>query len=234
MSDSWICNLAYDGKFEALKQQLCSDRTILTKKDLAGRIPLHWAVSGKHNDIVNFLLQQGSPVDCANWTPVMIASSVGHVEIVSALLGRNAKVDIANQMGQTALHYAASKGHLEASLLLTLLAWLLLEHHADINAQDSYGSTPLHRAASLGRCAIVRLFLDGYRNQLDINCTDEAGNSPLHLACEEERVDVAKMLIQAGARTDIMNKEEKTAFQMAPPSLSRTLQSLNVGSAGDH
>ncbi|XP_065306721.1 26S proteasome non-ATPase regulatory subunit 10-like isoform X2 [Dermacentor albipictus] len=214
MSDSWICNLAYDGKFEALKQQLCADRTILTKKDLAGRIPLHWAVSGKHNDIVNFLLQQGSPVDCvdeANWTPLMIASSVGHVEIVSALLNRNAKVGIANQMGQTSLHYAASKDHLE----------------------DSYGSTPLHRAASLGRSAIVRLFLDGYRNQLDINCTDEAGNTPLHLACEEERVDVAKMLIQAGCRTDIMNKEEKTAFQMAPPSLSRTLQSLRVGSAGD-
>ncbi|KAH7950520.1 hypothetical protein HPB49_025058 [Dermacentor silvarum] len=204
-------------RLQASLPSLSRKFTLLTSQ--AGRIPLHWAVSGKHNDIVNFLLQQGSPVDCVD-------ESVGHVEIVSALLSRNAKVDIANQMGQTALHYAASKDHLE-------VARLLLEHHANINAQDSYGSTPLHRAASLGRNAIVRLFLDGYRNQLDINCTDEAGNSPLHLACEEERVDVAKMLIQAGCRTDIMNKEEKTAFQMAPSSLSRTLQSLRVGSAGD-
>ncbi|KAK8779193.1 hypothetical protein V5799_019466 [Amblyomma americanum] len=129
-------------------------------------------------------------------------------------------------MGQTALHYAASKGHLE-------VARLLLEHHADINAQDSYGSTPLHRAASLGRYPIVRLFLDGYRNKLDINRTDRAGNTPLHLACEEERVDVAKMLVHAGSRTDIMNKEEKTALQMAPATLSKMLQSLHRGSAGD-
>lgn len=157
----------------------------------------------------------------------MIASSVGHLEIVSALLGRGARVDVANQTGQTALHYAASKGHID-------VARLLLEHHADINSQDRYGSAPLHRAASLGRDAIVRLFLNGYRNKLDIDRIDNVGNTPLHLACEEDRIDVARMLVKAGCRTDIMNKDEKTAFQLASPSTARMLQSVqDSSSAGD-
>lgn len=32
----------------------------------SGRIPLHWAASGSQTNIVNYLLQQGSPVDEAD------------------------------------------------------------------------------------------------------------------------------------------------------------------------
>ncbi|KAG0412004.1 hypothetical protein HPB47_010864 [Ixodes persulcatus] len=182
MSDSWVCTLAYDGKFEALKQQFCSDKTIISKKDLA------------------------------QWTALMIASSVGHADIVSSLLERGAQVNAVNQTGHTSLHYAASKGHLE-------VARLLLEQHADVNARDHMGSTPLHRAASLGHDHVVRLFLEGYRNKLDLDARDAVGNTPLHLACEEERSQTARLLVQAGCRTDVPNKDRGALRYSAPKEL---------------
>ena len=46
----------------------------------------------------------------------MIASSAGRDEIVSLLIGKDADVNLANQTGQTALHYAASRDRYEVRI----------------------------------------------------------------------------------------------------------------------
>ena len=40
------------------------------------------------------------------------------------------------------------------------------------------------------------------------------------------QAEVARLLVQSGARIDIQNKAERTPLQMAPPGLARDLQQL--------
>ncbi|KAF8773887.1 26S proteasome non-ATPase regulatory subunit 10 like protein [Argiope bruennichi] len=204
MSELEICRFAFEGKYDKLKEKIDDDKAYLTKKDGSGRIALHWAASGSQKNIVNFLLQQGSPVDesddAQNWDSLMIATFCGCTELFHPFsIREGADVNAINQTGQTALHYAASKNRDE-------IVRILLANHANINAADNMGSTPLHRAASKGNIKIMKIFLEEYSNQLDLNPRDCVGNTPLHLACEEERLEAAKLLIEAGANTDTLNK----------------------------
>ncbi|PIK46768.1 proteasome (prosome, macropain) 26S subunit, non-ATPase, 10 [Apostichopus japonicus] len=110
MSDVEFCSLAQKGELGKLEQQLQDEKTLLTKTDQSQRMALHWAASGGQVEVVNYLLQQGAPLDVGddmNWTPLHIASSVGQVDIVSALVEKGATVNAVNQTGQTPLHYAA-------------------------------------------------------------------------------------------------------------------------------
>ena len=50
------------------------------------------------------------------------------------------------------------------------------------------------------------------------------GNTALHYSCEEERTEVAKLLISHGASRELVNREEKTALEMAGPAFARTLK----------
>ncbi|GIZ00743.1 hypothetical protein CEXT_399631 [Caerostris extrusa] len=154
-----------------------------------------------------------------NWTPLMIAASVGCAEIVSALISRGADVNAINETGQTSLHYVASKNREE-------IVRILLANHANINAADNMGSTPLHRAASKGNIKILKIFLEDYSNQLDVDARDCVRNTPLHLACEEERMEAAKMLIEAGASIDTLNKEKKNPIEMARPQFHSSLRRM--------
>ena len=52
----------------------------------------------------------------SNWTPMMIAASAGHIQIVNLLIGCGAQVNAVNCNGQSALHYAASRGRLEVCI----------------------------------------------------------------------------------------------------------------------
>lgn len=79
---------------------------------------------------------------------------------------------------QTALHFLASKGNLEA-------ARKLLEGHtppASARARDRRGLYPLHRAAAVGSVPMINLLL---KHRSPINATDSAGQTALHHAVAE-------------------------------------------------
>ena len=51
--------------------------------------------------------------------------------------------------------------------------------------------------------------------------------SSRHLACEEDRGEEAKLLVEHGAKLDLLNKEEATALDLASKGLAVVLQRLN-------
>ena len=70
---------------------------------------------------------------------------------------------------------------------------------ADINSLNELGVTPLHAAACLKSGTTCKLLLHLGASP---NTTSPGFPSPLHIACNEGNVDVARILISAGANLD--------------------------------
>ncbi|XP_068761690.1 26S proteasome non-ATPase regulatory subunit 10-like isoform X2 [Montipora capricornis] len=157
-------------------------------------------------------------VDESQWTPLMIASSAGRDAIVSMLIGYGADVNSINEGGQTPLHYAASRNRYE-------IAEYLLQNGAAVNAQDkTSASTPLHRAASRGHSKMVKLLL---KHSANCDIQDIEGNTALHMACQEERAEVAVILVGNGANLQVLNKEKLSPLEFANKGLARQLVQMS-------
>jgi 26S proteasome non-ATPase regulatory subunit 10 len=125
--------------------------------------------------------------------------------------------------GQTALHFTASKNHLD-------VARKLIATKATTRKKDKRQQLPLHRAAAVGSVPMVKLLLE---NNSPVNATDIDGWTALHhgkhstyeLRCpaltyppaiSEGHGDAAIALLKAGADHTKINREDMTAMQLAP------------------
>lgn len=107
-----------------------------------------------------------------------------------------------NDLGLTALHYAASKSRID-------IGRLLIERGADINARDRANQLPLHRAATTGSTGFIDILLHPPEGSPKprLNTGDRIGNTPLHLAMESGHGEAAVMLIKAGADRGRQNSD---------------------------
>ncbi|CEP09250.1 hypothetical protein [Parasitella parasitica] len=208
-----IQQAAYEGKLYIVQQMVEKENSLVNSFDQDGRNALHWAASGGHADIVNYLIAMGAIVNSqdkdAQWTPLMIAVSAGHLEVVKILLQNQADPALENDTKQTALHYAASKNRID-------IARLLIEHQAPVNQLNRYKQTPLHQAASSGHIKIIELLL--VEGKARVNPKDIQGNTPLHHACEEEHGDCALRLIENNGNLDALNTDGKSPLDLCPTS----------------
>ena len=105
----------------------------------------------------------------------------------------------------TALHNAASQGHLD-------LARFLLSANADVNAQDWQGATPLIYAAYAGKPEVMTLLI---AQDALVNQVPKAGLTPLNAAVLSGSVDAVKVLLDAGAIAEERDADGNTAIQVA-------------------
>lgn len=90
--------------------------------------------------MVQVLLQAGVGVNAADLkglTPLMTACMYGRTATAAYLLGMNAQNHLTDINGDTALHWAAYKGHVD-------LMRLLMYSGVHLQKTDNFGSTPLH------------------------------------------------------------------------------------------
>jgi CDK inhibitor PHO81 len=88
------------------------------------------------------------------------------------------------------LHYAAMHGH--ADIVSFLLKW------ADPMATDMDGYTPIMHAITQGHLEVVRIFVD---SKVPVEPTAISNDLiPLSLACQHGQVEVARLLLQSGAK----------------------------------
>ncbi|KAK7575808.1 hypothetical protein V9T40_012094 [Parthenolecanium corni] len=218
--DTKIFMNAYEGKVNLVTELVDKNEKYVTLTDSSGRLLLHWAALGGHDQLVSYLLSKGQPVnaqDDTKMTPLILAASAGRTQTVKILLNAGAEVNSVNEGGHSALQYSASKGWKE-------IVEVLVTNGADLNIQDSQGASALHRAASKGVTAIVSYLLECDR-PINVNSTDSYGNTPLHLAAEEERADEVQMLLQHGADPNMLNKDKKTPDQLARFGLTGLIES---------
>jgi ankyrin repeat protein len=166
----------------------------------------------------------------------------GKVEAVRVLLEAGADVRKSNGIGQTPLHLASSKGHLEiVQALLEAGAGAdvrkgdkvgdspisrackgkhfevfraLVEAGGDVNKLDSRGKTALHSASYHGLTEGVR-YLCVERGDVNKSTTDGHGHTPLTLASVNGEVEAARVLLEAGADVSERNSEGRTPLYLA-------------------
>lgn len=149
-----------------------------------------------------------------NADPIHDAAKAGDVERMETLLAADAK--LANAIDTSAsspyvvignawtpLHWAAYEGRAGA-------VTLLLEKGAKVGERDSFGFTPLHYAKN---AQIVKLLADkGADVDVNVCCN---GWTPLHNAAFTNKLDVAKALLAAGAKLEVVDKLGKTPLHYA-------------------
>ena len=108
----------------------------------------------------------------------------GDAAVVELLLAAGADVKAKNNIGWTALHYAATRGY-------AAVAELLLAAGADVDAKSEYGSTALHFAAARGYDDVVELLLVA---GADVEAKSNTGWTALHYAAQEGHAAVVELI----------------------------------------
>eukprot|EP01101_Sappina_pedata_P001011 TRINITY_DN11134_c1_g1_i1.p1 TRINITY_DN11134_c1_g1~~TRINITY_DN11134_c1_g1_i1.p1 ORF type:complete len:134 (-),score=57.77 TRINITY_DN11134_c1_g1_i1:122-523(-) len=114
--------------------------------------------------------------------PLIETAKRGNEEQMGELLSQGAKVGQIDAIGNTALHWAASGGHLAA-------VNLLIQHKADVNAKNKNDDTPLHKASWRNHADVCEVLLDAGCNRDTVN---KEGKSALDLSRSK---DVRKVLV---------------------------------------
>ena len=151
---------------------------------------LEQAISRARADTIKSLIEQGVDINARNirgHAPIHLATAKGNREVVLILLETGAEVNVVGtNSGCTALHYAASLGHVD-------LCELLVRYGADTNAQTARLETPLHLAVAKGHREVVAILLK-YSARLDIR--DKNGLTPLQQAEKIKNSEIVTLIEQ--------------------------------------
>jgi ankyrin repeat protein len=150
-------------------------------------------------------------------TLLYIASRTNHYEIVQYLVSSGAKVNTVMHeipgLGGTALISACRGRHSE-------IANFLLERGASPNLQDKYGETALHGILDsepprgplpeeeVG--VILHIMKPLLAHGADVSLASKFGVSPLHAACRTHNKKAVKLLLESGAKVDVLTKPGMT------------------------
>lgn len=147
---------------------------------------------------------------------LMIAIREGNDSFAMALLKQKpwqskAVLEHQNQLGETALMFAALKGSERVSAML-------IELGAQVNKP---GWTALHYAATSGSANLVRLLVD---KSAYLDATSSSGVTPLMMAARFNHRDTVKLLMELGADPTLKNQSGMTARDYATKNANKDLQ----------
>ncbi len=142
-----------------------------------------------------------------NQTPLYIAVANKHKPIVEYLLSKGANISEKNgEYGSSALHKACASGALD-------IAKVLVNAGADVNLKSDEGYTPLSNAVSNNKQITVKYLISNGANIGEKN--GKLGVSVLHKACMNGNLEIAKILVDAGADVNFKSDEGFTPLYVA-------------------
>ncbi|HUG72559.1 MAG TPA: ankyrin repeat domain-containing protein, partial [Steroidobacteraceae bacterium] len=194
--------------------------------------PLELAIANGNAAMVQTLLQAGARTaqpEAGGAPLLMRAAEVGVPEVVELLLDHGMPVDAReSQFNQTALMYAARAGH--AGAVATLLA-----HGAEPNVATQVGRTPgfvlPNSMPGFGfGVGIIRGGVPADRGRRE---PTPGGLTPLHYAARNDHVDVARLLVKAGAEINAREANDITPLLMAVSNQGPTTAQFLLEHGGD-
>jgi ankyrin repeat protein len=170
--------------------------------------------------VVNRLLSAGADVNARESvqfrysTPLIAAALAGHLQVVEALLAAKADVNALDgpvkdnqKYGSTALMLASGKGHLA-------VVQALLAANANVQIRDAEGTTALMLAAESNHPEVVKVLLAAKADPSPM-WKEGGGRSALVKAMMAGNLDVAMLLVEAGATVNDTTNYSESALRIA-------------------
>ena len=199
--------------------------TLPMKNDRAWTL-LHLASRDGHEDVIKFLLANGSDVNAVDkneWTALHLAAQSGHEKVIEFLLANGSDVNAVDKNEWTALHLAAQSGHEK-------VIEFLLANGSDVNAVDKNEWTALHLAAQFGHEKVIEFLL---ANGSDVNAVTQNGRTALHLAASFRHEKIIECLLASGSHVNAVDEEGSTALHFAAGSGHEKFIEFLFASGGD-
>ncbi|KAK0372576.1 hypothetical protein CLIM01_10071 [Colletotrichum limetticola] len=176
--------------------------------DGSGKTALHWAVFYGRQATVEYLWRIANRTlrDRKGRTALHLAVISGNWEIATWLADNDAEIVAGDRNRRIPLHQAAWDGKLD------LIQLMYKKSPAAVNTPDGYGGTPLRCAVRNGQEVVVRWLLE--QTEAEINPTS-GGYSLIHSAIEQDRADIAELLIKHGASLASRSGNERSLLHEA-------------------
>ncbi|KAI9643909.1 phosphate system positive regulatory protein pho81 [Ciborinia camelliae] len=187
-----------------------SKGVIVSRTDVYGRVPLHYACMHGRLDMMEELLNADQStidlIDHDNFTPLIHAIIHGHIECAQRLLARSARIDPISDADHVPLNLACEHGSIA-------IVELLLQHGAKI-LPDAEGLYPQHLVARSGQTPQLLLLLKSYG--ADLNQIDKLYSwTPLFHAASEGNVPCMQTLLDVGVETHVRDEKDLSAMYYA-------------------
>ena len=208
---SALLQAARDGDYDAAKK--CLKSGVFKKgEDVNGRddrdcTALHYSVKASHLKLTKMLLDKGADIqaeDKHGWSVLHYGVRYGNIDIVQYLIEMSADIHGKEKRGWNVLHLAARNGFSEK-------ARLLLENGVDVHECQASGWNSLHLAVRYGQPDTISTLLE-YGINID---AENQGWTALQLAALNGHMDIVSILLNKGANSSILNRERKTALDIA-------------------
>ena len=215
----------------------------VTASDVLGRTCLHVVCEVGSVELLQMILDRKdhrvniNALATGSITPLHLCSMLGHHQVARLLLLSGASLELKDGQGMTAIHHAASKGHLD-------MVNLLGEHDEEmmlLSQRDQSGQTALHHAVEKGHVEIVKTLL-GFSHNPNVrtyagqNCLDLAfsilepkkghryGTPPFTRDENGVQEEIVTLLKEYGAKQNGRSEERSITFmetELSSPSPTR-------------
>lgn len=186
-----------------------------------GETALHCAVSRGESECVRALLEAGSDIEAKNEfgaTPLASAVSVlvsergrFNPDVIRILIDAGSDVNAARESGWTVLHSAVECNNVAA-------IGMLLDAGAEVSTADQRG-TALRLAVERGKADCVQALLDG---GVTPNERGTLRRTLVHIAAIEGQVDIVGMLVAAGAKVELKDRNGLTPYEHVQELIKKT------------
>lgn len=182
----------------------------ISRPDVYGRLPLHYACMHGRVDMVEALLAtETETINCAdhdNFTPLIHSIVKDQLACAERLLEKNARIDPKSESDHIPLNLACQHGSIP-------IVTLLLEKGASL-LPDAEGLYPQHLVARSGGAPELLLLLKKYG--ADINQRDKLYQwTPVFHAASEGCVDCLRTLLDLGVDISVLDEKGFTAMYYA-------------------